>query len=115
MDQPPSLPAASSDDKIWIILCHLSLLIGVGFLLPLVVYLAKKQDATTTAEHAREALNFHICIYLYAFVSALLCVILIGIPMLIAVVIMSVVCSIVAVVKASNGEFYRYPLILRLV
>jgi uncharacterized Tic20 family protein len=110
---PP--PAASSDDKIWIILCHLSLLLGVGFILPLVVFLVKRQDSPLTAEHAREALNFHISVILYAIVSALLVFVLIGIPLLIAVGLGSVICAIIASIKASEGKFYRYPLTLRLV
>ncbi|MBC7980579.1 MAG: DUF4870 domain-containing protein, partial [Armatimonadetes bacterium] len=35
---PPPVPPIASDDKLWIILCHLSLLLGVGFILPLIVY-----------------------------------------------------------------------------
>jgi len=115
---PPPVPAQttiSSDDRIWIIFCHLSLVLGVGFLLPLIVYLVKRQDAPATAEHAREALNFHISIYLYAFVSVLLCTIFIGFLLLPIVIIGSFVCAIIASVKASRGEFYRYPLTLRLV
>ncbi len=106
---------ASSDDKIWIIFCHLSLLLGIGFLLPLVVYLVKKDDSPTVAEQAREALNFHISIYLYLFISFLLCFILIGIPLLFLVGIGSAVLAIVAAIKVSEGKPYRYPLTLRLI
>lgn len=112
---PPSPSPVSSDDKLWIILCHLSLLLGVGFLLPLIVYFVKKQDSPAIAEHAKEALNFHISIYLYAIISAILCLVLIGIPMLIIVGVGSIICSILACVKASDGLFYRYPLTIRLI
>lgn len=116
MDQPPPLPQTlTSDDKIWVILCHLSLLIGVGFLLPLIVYLVKKHDAPVTAEHAKEALNFHISVYLYGFISVILCFILIGFPLLMIIAVGSLVLAIIAAFKASEGEFYRYPLTIRLV
>ncbi len=116
METPPPPPSSTgSDDKIWIILCHLSLLIGVGFLLPLVVYFVKKQDAPLTAEHAREALNFHISVYLYAFIGFLLCFVLIGVPLLVVLSIGAAICSILACVKASDGGFYRYPLTIRLI
>lgn len=116
MEMPPPPPSSTgSDDKIWIILCHLSLLIGVGFLLPLVVYFVKKQDAPLTAEHAREALNFHISVYLYAFIGFLLCFVLMGVPLLAVLSIGAAICSILACVKASDGGFYRYPLTLRFV
>lgn len=105
----------SSDDKIWIIFCHLSLLLGIGFLLPLVVYLVKKDDSPAVAGQAREALNFHISVYLYLFVSFLLCFILIGIPLLFLVGTGSAVLAIVAAIKVSEGKSYRYPLTIRLV
>ena len=111
----PSAPAVSSDDKIWAVLCHLSLLLGVGFVLPLIVYLVKKQDAPATAEQAKEALNFHISVYIYAFVSVLLCTVLIGFLLFPVVIIGSMVCAILAAVKASHGEPYRYPLTVRLI
>ena len=97
------------------IFSHLSLLFGVGFLLPLIVYLVKKQDSPVAAEHAREALNFHISVYLYGIVAAVLCLFLIGIPILIGIGIGSLVCSILASVAASEGRLYRYPLTIRLV
>ena len=112
---PPSPSPVSSDDKLWIILCHLSLLLGVGFLLPLIVYFVKKQDSPITAEHAKEALNFHITIIIYGIISGILCLLLIGIPMLIILGVGSVVCAIIACVKASDVLFYRYPLTIRLV
>lgn len=105
----------SSDDKIWIIFCHLSLILGIGFLLPLVVFLVKKDEYPAVAEQAREALNFHISVYLYLFISFLLCFILIGIPLLFIVGIGSAVLSIVATIKVSEGKPYRYPLTIRLV
>lgn len=114
---PPISPAprVTSDDKIWIILCHLSLLFGAGFLLPLIVYLVKRQDAPLTAEHAKEALNFHISIFLYVFASFLLMFVFVGFLTIFAVIIMGIVFPIVASFKASEGQFYRYPLTIRLV
>src|SRR4051794_32385984 len=122
MDQPPppplplpQSPTLSSDDKIWAVLCHLSLIIGVGFLLPLIVYLIKKQDSPVAAEHPREALNFHISVYLYGFVALLLCFVLIGIPLLVLIALGSLIFAIIAAIDASHGTFYRYPLTIRLV
>ncbi len=113
---PPPVPAKSdSEEKIWIILSHISLLLGVGFILPLIVYLVKKQDAPNTAEHAKEALNFHISVYIYGIVSFFLCFVIIGFPMLVVLGIGSVVLAIIACMKAADGQFYRYPLTIRLV
>ncbi len=115
MDQPPAPtpPAVDDNEKLWIILCHLSLLIGVGILLPLVVYFVKKDSKPNTAAHAKEALLFHISMVLYGIVSFMLTIILIGVLGIIAVIVLSIVCSILACIKASEGQFYRYPLTIR--
>src|SRR6266536_3600675 len=49
--------APKGSDKIWSMLSHLSALLGVGFLLPLVVYLAMRKESEYVATNAREALN----------------------------------------------------------
>jgi uncharacterized Tic20 family protein len=107
--------APSGNDKIWSILSHLSAILGVGFVLPLVVYLAMRKESEYVAANAREALNFHISVLIYAICCIPLVFILIGIPMLIVLGVASLVLAIIAAVKASDGECYRYPLTIRLV
>jgi hypothetical protein len=119
METPPPALAPSSppkgNDKIWSILSHLSALIGVGLLLPLVVYLAMRHESDYVAGNAREALNFHISVLIYCLCCIPLVFILVGIPLLIAIGLASLVLAIMAAVKASNGECFHYPLTLRLV
>ncbi len=107
--------APKGSDKIWSMLSHLSALLGVGFVLPLVVYLAMRKESEYVAANAREALNFHISVLIYAVCCIPLVFILIGIPMLIVLGLGSLVLAIIATVKASDGQCYRYPLTLRLV
>jgi len=114
---PPPLPPplTESSDKVLVILCHLSLLLGVGFILPLIIYLVKRQDPSPVADHAKEVLNFHISLVIYALLSLPLILILIGIPILILLGLASFICAIIAAIKASEGGFYRYPLTLRFI
>jgi uncharacterized protein len=119
MDVPPapvyvSAPVASSD-KALMILSHLSALIGVGFILPLIVWLVKRRDPDSVAAHAAEALNFHISLLIYAIFLVPLCLIYIGIPLLIGMGIASIVLAIIAALRASDGILYRYPLTIRMV
>ena len=107
--------APKGSDKIWSMLSHLSALLGVGFVLPLVVYLAMRKESEYVAANAREALNFHISVLIYAVCCIPLVFILIGIPMLIVLGLGSLVLAIIATIKASDGQCYRYPLTLRLV
>lgn len=118
-----TLPAQSAlqpkgSDKVWCMLCHLSALTGmfmIGIILPLVVYLAMKQESEYLARNSREALNFHLSIFIYAVCCIPLCMIFIGFPLLVIIGLGALVLSIIAAVKASDGECYHYPLSLPLV
>jgi len=114
---PPGQPPMShqGNDKIWSMLCHLSALLGVGFVLPLIVYLAMRHESEYVAANAREALNFHISILIYAVCCIPLVFVIIGAPLLILLGLGSLVLAIVATIKAADGQCYRYPLTLRLV
>lgn len=117
---PSSSPSElSSEVRNWALGAHLSAFLGawlaLAFLGPLVVWLVKRDEHPFIAMHAKEALNFNISILIYAFVSFILVFLIIGIPMLIAIGIGWLVLTIVAAVKASNGEAYRYPLTIRFV
>ena len=103
------------NDKIWSMLSHLSALFGVGIILPLVVYLAMRTESDYVAANAREALNFHISVLLYALCCIPLVLVLIGVPLLVAIGLASLVLAIIAAVRASKGECYRYPLTIRFV
>lgn len=107
--------APKGADKIWSMLSHLSILFGVGIILPLVVYLAMRRESDYVAANAREALNFHISLFLYGLACIPLVFILVGVPLLIILGIGSLVFAILATVKASDNGCYRYPLTLRLV
>lgn len=109
-------PAApKGNDKIWSMLSHLSALLGVGIVLPLVVYLAMRKESEYVANNAREALNFHLSVLIYALCCIPLVFILIGIPLLMILGLGSLIFAIIATIKASDGQCYRYPLTLRLV
>jgi uncharacterized Tic20 family protein len=107
--------APKGSDKIWSMLSHLSALLGVGLVLPLVVYLAMRKESEYVATNAREALNFHISVLIYTLCCFPLVFILVGIPLLIVLGLGSLVLAIIAAIKASDGQCYRYPLTLRLV
>lgn len=108
----PELPmnGPSGNHKIWSILCHLSGFIGVGFILPLVVYFAMRDESDYVGSNARNALNFHLSILIYSICCIPLIFIVIGIPLLVAIGLVSLILSIIGAVKASEGRSYHYPL-----
>jgi uncharacterized protein len=108
-------PPLATSDKALMILCHVSALIGVGFVLPFIVWLVKKHEPDMVAAHAKETLNFHLSWLLYAILCVPLAWILIGVPILIALGIAAIVLAIIGAVKASDGMLYHYPLTIRFI
>jgi uncharacterized Tic20 family protein len=109
----------SSENRNWAMAAHLSAFVGawvaLAFVGPLVVWLIKRDEHPFVEQHAREALNFNLTLLIYIVVAGILALVLIGIPLLIAIGITWLVLTIIAAVRAANGEPYRYPLTIRFV
>ncbi|QNA89463.1 DUF4870 domain-containing protein [Massilia sp. Dwa41.01b] len=108
-------PAVQSGDKTLAILVHLGGLF-FSWLAPLIVYLVKKDEKDQfTTDNAREALNFQLTVLIAYFACFILTFVLIGILLFWVVMMANLVLTIVAAVKTSNGETYRYPVSIRMV
>jgi len=103
----------------WALAAHLSAFLGawaaLAFMGPLVVWLVKREDHPFIAMHAREALNFNLSMLLYTVIAGILTIVLIGFPLLAAIGITWFVLTIIAAIKAADGELYHYPLTIRFV
>lgn len=120
-NQPPKPPKpGESDERMWAMFCHLSTLSGCFFpmgsiLGPLVVWLIKKDEYALVDDQGKEALNFQISVMIWALIAGLLCIVLIGIPLIIALVVFDFVVTIMAAIQANQGNCYRYPMTIRFV
>ncbi|MDX1660094.1 MAG: DUF4870 domain-containing protein [Nitriliruptorales bacterium] len=98
---------------------HLSAFVGawlaIAFVGPLVVWLVKRDEDPFVAEHAKEALNFNLTFLIALVVSVILMFVLIGFVLIAIVAIAWIILTIVAAVKANNGEHYRYPMTIRFI
>ncbi len=113
---PSGLP---SEVRNWALAAHLGAFAGawvaLAFLGPLVVWLLKRDDHPFIATHASEALNFNLSVLLYAIVGFVLIFVFVGFLLLPLIGLMWLVFTIVAAIRAANGEPYRYPLTIRFV
>jgi len=113
--QPPVVEKkASMDDtqtRNLATLCHLGGLLG--FLPPLIIWLLKKDDSPLIDDQGKEATNFQITMLICFIASWVLCFVFIGFVLLPIVGIFDLVMIIIASVKCSKGEKYRYPLAIR--
>jgi len=107
----------SETERNWAMLCHLSAFAGFFFPLgaiigPLICWLSKRDESSWVNVNGRAALNFQLSMLLYIVLVFPLCFILIGIPIIAFLVILKIICIIIASVKASKGELFRYPLLI---
>ena len=117
----PTTTSTSSNVRTWCVLAHATAL--VGFLVPLaghivgplIIWLTKRGDSPEIDAHGKESLNFQLSMLIYDAVALMLCIILIGIPILLMLWVLNTVLVIVASIKASEGELYRYPLTIRFI
>jgi len=68
-------------------------------------------------ENAKESLIFHINLYIYAAVFALLILIAIGIPLLVMLLVVSFIMPLIAMLRVLDqpNRPYRYPYIFRFI
>lgn len=108
----------SSQSRNLAALSHLSAFItfvGIPSLVgPLVMWLLNRDDPFVE-EQAKDALNFNISFLIFGVVAAFSIILLVGLVALPVVLVTWFVLVIVAAVKASNGEDYRYPFTIRFV
>jgi uncharacterized Tic20 family protein len=110
--QSPAAPA-SMDPKTMAMLAQL---LGIfSFLGPLIIYLINGEKDPFVRHHAAEALNFQITLLIGYLTSFVLMLVLIGFLTFFVVWIGGLVLMIMATIAANRGEWYRYPINIRLV
>ena len=102
------------DERMWGMLCHLSALSGLiipfGNLIgQLVVYTLKKDEYAFVADQGKESLNFQISVLVYLMISGIAVLLLVGIFFLLFVPFIAIILTVLAGVRANDGEYYRYP------
>jgi uncharacterized Tic20 family protein len=107
---------ATQDDRTFALVAHFGgaagslISLGVlGFVGPLIAYLAKGQQSPAVRAHAVAALNFQALWSLIAFAVLLVSWCLLFIPTFI-VMIIQIVFGVMAGLKANEGQLYRYPM-----
>ena len=122
--------APSQTDRTWAAGAHGAALLAAlltswiagiaGAVAALVVWMLVRDKSAFAAEHAKEAVNFNLSMFIYAAISVVVVVFTLGIGLLVAVplwlvmALVWIVCTLIAAFKAYDGKTYRYPLTIRL-
>lgn len=112
--EQPSTGLSPSDEKLWATLVHIG---GIffSFIPALIGYLILKDKGPFVREHTATALNFQITMAIAYVVGYILIFLVIGFFILIAVWVVTIIFSIIAAVKANQGQPYTYPLAIKFV
>jgi uncharacterized Tic20 family protein len=123
---PGAAPAASAASRArtthaWAAACHLVGLIDfgldfllVGLIASLVVWLIRKDEDPEVDFHGKEAINFQLNVLLAWIAGLLLSICVVPALLLPLLWIASLVLTLIAGVRAANGERWRYPTVLRI-
>ena len=130
-DPSSHVSGISKEERQWGMFAHLSALAGAlltsfafgsgTFVGPLIVWLIKKDQMPFVNDQGKEALNFNITVGGIFFILFILSIVTLGIGFLITLPIMAVVgvawlvFTIIASIRANEGQAYRYPFAVRLI
>ncbi len=111
---------SSITDKQWALIAHLGTLAGYviplgNIIVPLVIYVSKKDESEFVREHARESLNFQLTLTLLVVIAVITVVLMVGILFLIILPVINLIFVILAALAIDRGEFYRYPIAIKFV
>ena len=127
---PPPPVEISQEHRLWACGAHVAALVAAfltswfagiaGCLAALLVWFLVRDRSPFAAENAKEAFNFNLSMFIYAVASVLLVVFTLGIGLIVALPVWIVlglawlIFTIIAAIKAYDGQMYRYPLTIRL-
>lgn len=102
------------DLPMFLTLIHLALLVnylvpGLGFVLPIVMWATAKDLDRRIDAHGKVVLNWIISAAIYGLVFGVLCIVLIGYPLLLVLAVANFAFSIIGAVKANRGSTWNYP------
>jgi len=103
-----------SDEKLWATLVHIG---GILFnwIPALIGYLVLKDRGPFVRSHTATALNFQLTVLIAYIVSGVLFIVFIGYILWVAVFVVNIVFSVIAALKANQGQYYTYPIAIKFV
>lgn len=113
-DSDKSYQVCGVQEQTWCMLMHLSQLLvyagGFGLAVPIIMWVVSKDESDLARRHGARMMNWIISSFIYAIVAGLLCFVLVGIPLIIVLIILSVAFPIMGAMKANDGILWSYPM-----
>ena len=117
-DQGHDMVQVSKETCTWAMILHFSVFTGylvpmAGLIVPILIWQLKKDELPGLDEHGKNVTNFLLSIFIYAIISLVLCLIGIGFALLLILSVVAVIFPIIGGIKASSGEVWRYPFMIK--
>jgi len=98
----------------WAMLLHLSQFAGyvlplAGLVVPIIIWQVQKQEMPALDIHGKIVANSIVSQIIYGVVFLLLCLVVIGFPLLVARAVLSLAFPIIGALKANQGLAWKYP------
>lgn len=112
--------ADSEGTRLWLMLCHLSALLGYVFpfghvLGPLAVWMFRRDRVPGVEAAGRESLNFQLTVTMMGLIGVMLSVVFIGLVLLFLVVVFHFCMTLYASIRVQRGGEFSYPLTVRFI
>ncbi|MEM7622616.1 MAG: DUF4870 domain-containing protein [Planctomycetota bacterium] len=123
-------PSVTEADRTYAMLLHLSLLVHlvlpvIAIIVPLVMWKSREDRSPFVDDHGREVVNFQITMVLYSVLLPAIATVIVALtcgvgfillPIAVAVpYVLGVVGMILGAIASNRGEYFRYPMTLRLI
>jgi uncharacterized Tic20 family protein len=104
----------SGGTETWGLLIHITQFCGyvlpiLGWVVPMTLWLLKRNESAIIDKHGRVVMNWLISAMIYMIIFGFLCLIAIGIPFVIVLGILAILYPIIGAIKAGTGEVWNYP------
>ncbi|MCL2515477.1 MAG: DUF4870 domain-containing protein [Microbacteriaceae bacterium] len=122
---PPAEPMNAREERQWSVLTHviagginvISAGLFTGLIAAVVMYIIWKDRGPFIRGHVTSTLNFQITLIIAEIVAwiltATVILSIIGVPLIIAIIVLNIVFSIMGALAANRGEPYTYPLSIK--
>jgi uncharacterized protein len=108
---PPNIPS-TPEERQMALFAHLG---GImGFMIPLIIWILKKDESEFVDDQGKEALNFHLTLMIGHLIGGVSICFTFGLLNLVCWVL-GVVFGIIGGMAANKGAVYRYPMTIRFI
>ena len=108
------LESKTSDNRLWILLLHMSNFFPL-LIIAILLYVLKKDESPEIREHGRKVLNFQITMFFLLMITAFLSIILIGLIIAPILGLLTWIFTTINIIRYLGGNEVKYPMSIQFI